>query len=280
MPFKQYVNRQRRRFGKFTKQRYGTWKNPKLMNVVKDIKMLKDVINAEKKRLTITPPSPVEGQTFVPQRVAQVDYLLSGHYFYDLTPKPEQGITYDTRNGSSIKLHSSYIKIQFSQMVLGGFQCPMKLKVFLIQVLGTPQDDLVAFTRKILQPNPFVRDAGGSTTDVRDYQSSWNPDTFGLFKVLSSRTCWIPPDIGATSQNNIRNCELKMKYNKGKGHHVRFDKNTQEITHGQLFLLIVADSGNLNTSGTPCPYPSGVPEPNSNTGANLDFVVQHYYYDN
>lgn len=263
MAFKKYVARQRRRFGRFTKKRYGTWKNPKLTNIIKDVKLLKDVINAEKKRFTISGYG---------QNIGQVFGTGSGHYNTDLTPTMAQGTTYQTRNGSSIKLHSMYLKLQFTQQT--GCVAPIRFKIYILKTVGKTQSNLNTYSTEILQPNPFVSGTG----NIYDLNSSFNPDNYGQIKIVATKKCYMPVD-NISGQTQLRDCEIKIKWNKGKGHHVRFDKDTTTVTDGQIWMLIVADNGNAS-SGTPNTATSGVPQTAVSTGMSFSFNAVHYYYDN
>ena len=80
-----------------------------LSRVIKDVGILKSMVNSEKFRLE----TKVDGLG-----VAQVNVNASGHYIVDVTPVPPQGDGYNNRQGNSIKLHSSHYDFFFKSKVL------------------------------------------------------------------------------------------------------------------------------------------------------------------
>ena len=70
-----------------------------LPKVMKDVNIMKQMINSEKFRLE----TKVDGLG-----VAQLNINASGHYIVDVTPVPAQGDGYNNRQGNSIRLHSTH----------------------------------------------------------------------------------------------------------------------------------------------------------------------------
>lgn len=247
------------------KERYGTFTDPKLANIWKDVMMLKSVINSEKKRIRIASASQ--------QAVSQVNANASGHWALDVTPQPAQGITMSTRNGASIKLHSSYMKFQFYQQTANVH--PMRLKLYIIEVRGDPIPAATA-AGEFFAANQWIA-AQNSFIAIRDYNSQRNPDYFRDYRVLAQKGFTLKAD-NYNGQTMIKDIVVKLKYNRGKGHHVRFDSDTTTVTQGQLVAFIVADSGNQN--GSTGSTLNGIPIAAVLTGATFNYDLQHYFYDN
>ena len=75
--------------------------------ISKDVMMLKNIVNAEKKSY---------GLAFTNQNVGQVNANNTGALCYDITPLIPQGQASDQRNGISVKLHSCLYQFQFTQL--------------------------------------------------------------------------------------------------------------------------------------------------------------------
>lgn len=229
-----------------------------------EIAKLVGMLNAEKKTFTISNQNVAIGQVIVNN---------NGFYSFDCTPIPAQGTTSITRNGNSIKLHSSFIRMQFSQQ--SGTVNPIKVRIRMDLVKGTPQS-AGTWPSTILEPNPFIT-GGGS---IYDYNSQTNADYFGILKTIFTRQIVVRQDT-VTSGTTITDVMIPLKYFRGKGHHVRFAQDgAQTISDGQLILFVTCDNGNASTS-TACTL-SGPPLGGSaaNTGLQMSYNIIHYFYDN
>lgn len=253
---------------KVTRQRYGTWRSPNVAAITRDVSMLKSMINAEKKRFNIN----ATAQNQIGQYAWNGTVNSNAYFVADWTPFPSQGATNSTRNGSSIKLTSSYIQLQLYQQ--SATQHPMKFRFYLIQVLGAYQAPATVATQ-FLQANKFIA-AEQSGTAIYDYNSQRNPDYFGHYKVIARRDIYLMPDA-TSSMVSIKDIKIPVKYGK-TGHHIRFQGDTSNISNGELVALIVADSG--NAGGTAGGITTAAPVSAVNIGAIFQYDVVHYYYDN
>jgi hypothetical protein len=233
---------------KVTGDRYGRFNSKSstlgynIPKIVSDVKTLATMVNAEKKRIEVQP-----GQFLLAQSNTT---LASGHVLLDLTPTIAQGITYNTRNGSSVKLHSSVMKFQVSQQT--NFTSKMKIKIYIVKVIGAP---IFLDTGKFLDPNPF--------TTFYDFNSSRNIDKMSQFKVITTRNYTVQPD-NIAGQNNKLEFMIAWKH-KGDSH-LRYDKDSNSLTKGQFFMICVADNGDIATA--------------VQTGVGIQYTARHFYYDN
>lgn len=262
--FRRMARKGKRMVKRAIKKRYGTWKSPKLGNVVKDVMFLKTMINAEKKRYRFA--------SSAQQAVSQVTANASGHWVFDCTPTPTQGSGFSERNGSSIKVHSSYMKFQFYQQA--NTTQPIRLRMYYILVKGDPALTNTVVT-EFLAANQWIYNQ--NTVTIRDFNSVRNPDYYGDYRVLQTKTFMLKPDA-YSGQTQIKDIVIKHKYNRGKGHHIRFDANSQTLSNGQLVLLCVADNG--NQSGATASTLNGIPTSGVLSGAVFNYDITHYYIDN
>ena len=226
-----------------------------LAKVAYDVARLASMVNAEKKRLDIS----ISG---IP--VGQVNINATGSLVADITPAPAQNVTYNGRVGSSIKLHSSFMQFQLWSQSLSVSEMRGKIEIFIVK--GTPQA-LPGIINSIYEANTF--------STVVDYNSERNPDYYGQYLRIYSKKFYLKQE----SQNNqtaVTSFKIPMKYFRGKGHHIRYDKNTSSITDGQMVLCVTMDAGNIAASASSLTVPVTI----ATSGALLSYDIKHYYYDN
>lgn len=231
----------------------------RVAKMAKDIMYLKSVLNPEKKVFNMH-------KQLAP--VGQVNLNNDGGYFEDVTPLPTQGITRSTRNGASIKLHSSVWQFQFAQQT----NCISNVKVIL-ELWQVDQEPQAGFTWRDnhWQPNPFL----GSTI-IYDANSLTDPDNFMKGKCIARRKFQMNADQLGT-EKYVKNISIPLKYNNGQGRHIRFKADTQTLESGQIYLTIRTDRGNIST--TPSAI-TGIPDAGGLTGLTFSYNVNNYYYDN
>lgn len=231
-----------------------------LRNVVSDVRMLKSMVNAEKKRYSLA--SIDNGQTF-----GQVLGNNSGHFFVDITPLIPQGAGVSQRNGSSVKLHSAMMKFQLQQQT--NTSSPIAGRVYIIAVKGSPivPSDIGEFM--VYNKWLFAQNAGAT---IYDTHSDRNQDYFKDYVVLASKRFYIRND-NISAQTMIRDINIPIKL----GRHIKYNVDSTQVASGQLMMLWVADSGNCSPVASAL---LGIPQVSANTGLILRHDIQYYYYDN
>lgn len=247
--------------GRYYNKRTGV----RLNNVVKDVMMIKKLVNVEKKRLTLA----------YSNNVGQYANLLNSYNILDVTPVPSQGDGYNARNGASIKCVSFHMDVQMIHQ--GSTTQPVNGKMMLILNKGQPcytGADLQTFYGNMLVANPFVQGYAGvsGATGIYDLNSSMNPDFYGRFKIIQTTRFRIQPDQ-ISGQAIYKTIKIGKKYQ----HHIRFDKNSNTVLNGQLLLITLLDSGN---AGGVTSTLTGVPVTQSSTGLTQNINLVHYYVDN
>lgn len=220
------------------------------------------MINAEKKRYTLTTTGSGISQCY---GATSAGYLIN-----DITPVPAQGTTSVTRNGASIRLHSSLFKMQIFHQ--SATTAPMKIQMYIVKIKG-PYQVASTWITNAFQLNPFVLNAGSPA--IIDINSNFNPDYFSGFQIIQKKTLYIPVDSYSGVQT-IKTYNIPLRY---KNHHVRFQADGSSTPSiGQIFLVLLADSG--NSSGVTASTLTNVPVTAVNTGCLVDYQIQHYFYDN
>jgi len=232
----------------------------------KAVKKLQSMNDGEKKRAT----------TFNGNSVGQVFNDADGAIVLDVTPSILQGVNTNQRTGASIRLHSSNYQFQISQ--LSNLEVAVKYKLTWVMIKGAPYTSATLVTQwfnNAYNPNPFI---GGS---IRDLNAQFNPDYFGTYKVIRTVTGTIAPDQ-LTGVTTNRTFNVGFKYNKGRGHEVRFNQNLGGVTNvfnGQILLVMQIDRGNSgNTASTVVGLLPTSAAPN--TGVYVQQNRIDYYYDN
>lgn len=239
------------------KRRYGGAQG--VGNIIRDVARLKTIINSEKKRFDLVSPT-------TPQILAQCGGATTyGTLTFDITPVPPQGNTSVTRNGNSIRLHSSFMQFQFFQQT--NVAAPMKVRLVVAHVMGSQKTSALAL-QEMYSPNAFAN-------TLIDYNSQRNPDYFNDYKIVAQKEFTFPVD-SFSGVRQIKNVQIPITYS---SHHIRFkDDGVITIASGQLVLFMMADSG--NSSSTTTSSLNNVPVPAINTGLYVNFDMKHYFYDN
>lgn len=263
MYFKKTVKKAAKKASRYLNKRYFKKKSnytPKWGRIEKDVAYLKSVLNPEKKK---------HQQNFTDGLVGQCNGNLSAYFILDVTPNPAQGTTSITRNGNSIKLHSAYLKMQFQNQAASNVN-PMRLRVMLIQVIGQPITSNSVFVERFLKPNSFI-----PGVDIYDYFSDRDEEAFKQFRVLRSKNVYIKANQHS-GQQSITNIGCGIKY---KNYHVKFAADgSTTVMDGQMFLLVLADSGNVASATTSTLTGTAVTA--TNTGAYVQMDLTNYFYDN
>lgn len=215
--------------------------------------------NAEKKHFTYS-------NTSSPLTVGQVNGLNNeGYFILDMSPAINYGGNENQRVGNEIDLTSASLRLQFYQM--SATYQNVRLKYMLVACKGAKQLTQGEFAVYFLSPNPF--------NGIRDYNSSRNPESFNQFQVLRTGYCNLPTDpASVTAQTTIKEARLGLKLRKPL--RIKYSNGTTVPTQNQLFMIIMADSGNNSTTTAST---INVPVKEVNTGVNFNYVMDYYYTD-
>ena len=308
---KQYINIRKKHlvlvYMKFTKK---TTKKPYKKKTVRKItknvpmKAFKQMFNrmAEKKRFYIAPIDLTNGDISckAPQSVSYAGGTLTaltqpmsigqqfangtlggttvgGWVAMDITPYPVETNGFGGREGSSINLNSSYMQFKFTQMSVNTLT-PIKIRMRILHVLGAPQTPhgvMEAFYLNSALPNGTNI---GSNNGLIDYNSNISPDQRGQFKEIyhGTTTLW-QDNVDAGLQ--VKNHVIKLKYNKGAGHIIRYLQNTITPVGGQLIMLITCDAGNVSGNAYAGSGSGTLINNAALSGASCNFNICHYYTD-
>lgn len=202
---------------------------------------------------------------------------VGGWACMDITPYPVENNGFSGREGSSINLNSSYMQFKITQQSSNTLT-PIKIRMCIVHVLGAPQTSVGAMQSFYL--NSCLPNGANinSNAGIIDYNSNTSPDQRHQFKVIYNKSTTLWQD-NVSSGLQVRNHVVKLKYNRGAGHVVRFLQNTTTVTGGQLLMFFTADTGNASSyafAGT------GSTTLINNAGfsaAAINFNICHYYTD-
>lgn len=211
------------------RKRYVNKRQPKMVNIIKDLAMLKHLVNVEKKRYDLTVASP--------QAVGQFAGGSSGAYAAIITPPIAEGITGGTRNGLSLKLVSMVMDIKFEQQT----SClnDVKYRWFIVcrPDNGSGVTAATAITQ-FLEPNTF--------SGVIDYWANRDAEYFSSFRVIKQGVVDLKQDA-ITTGNSIIQKKVPLKLN----HHLKFNTDAATAsTRNQFYLFITASGGESVTALT------------------------------
>lgn len=229
---------------KFTHHRYGTFTKPKVNQLVSDVKMLKSLINVEKKTAQVNNIG-----TYIP--VAQANGAATGASCIDITPVISQGITNTTRNGNSLKLTSACFNMQLSQQASCVNNGTVKYCIVMIPDNSNPSA-LADVLAQFYEINGF--------NNVIDSYSNRDSEFYTKFKVLKSGVVRMASD-NLAGQQYFKQIKSPLKL----GFHLKYDSNASTTTtKNRILLITTADSGNTSSA----------------SGFQFQYDCQYWYTDN
>jgi len=213
-------------------------------NLLKDVSMLKHLVNIEKKRYDNTQSTAVA--------FAQSNGVgVSGQFSAIISPKPDQGTAQGQRVGASIKVVSGVLDMQITQQ--SATLNALKVKYWVVK----RPDNSSSYSANLsvaqfLEPNPF--------SGINDYYSSRDSEFFTAFKVVKSGTMILAQDQ-ITSGVAIKQIKVPLSFND----HLKFPNDASVVTtKNQFYLFIQCSGGDVLL----------------NTGCTVVYNMRWYYTDN
>lgn len=264
--FKRTVRTMAKRAKKYVKKRYGFNKKSSGMNLgtlASDVMLLKKMVNAEKKFFN---------KLYTKNTVSQAFGATgTGASCTDITPLIDQGLGPDGRTGASVKLCSALYQFQITQQ--SAIYAPMKIVIEFWKNTGLP---LPAST---LLSSVY---ANAQFSGVIDINSPRNQNTFSDYKLIRRVVKVLPGDQVATGDLQTITFDVPVKFNRGKGHHIRLVNSISgtpenDIFNGQIFMIMRGSIGNADTLSAST---KDIPFTAINTGATVRFASKTWFYDN
>jgi len=245
MAFKKYAKKQVKRAGKFLKKRYVKKGMPNIKNIINDVKMLKHLVNVEKKRSDTT--------VTIAQPFARANAGADGAYHAILSPTIAQGVQNNERIGNSIKLVSGCLDFSIEQQSLAINSNKLKLMIVCRQENAANYTS-TASLNSLMEVNPF--------TSRRDFYSNRDPEFFSEFRVIKTVTMTLAQDQISTGTARIQK-KIPLKFN----HHLKYNNDgTTTTTKNQFYLFVFASDGEMASPAL--------------TGAQIQYNMRWYYTDN
>lgn len=247
---------------------------PTVARLVKNVRYLNRAVKGETKYFDVNPP---EGAiSAVSQCFADSTGVLDkGWTMIDVTPEPNQGTGDNERVGNQIKLKSMQFRLQGSQQK--ALSCAMKLKIQFIRVKGSPVDVTSFASQQAVMARLYEKNTMSQFTD---YHSIRNTSFFPEFEVLATKHVYCAPDqirIEATGQYMAQICDAEV--NKKIARAVRWDTyNSEDISNGQILMIILASTGNRGPNDITGTYPA-LFNPQANSGLFYTYSVRWNYTD-
>lgn len=256
------------------KRRYGIGKGKggiKLATIAKDLEMVKNRLNAEKKeKREVEITSGLAGQVFND---------LNGYWFQDITPILGQGTGADERVGNSLKMTGCNLNFQF--MGQTNTLTGRKLKIGLYRVrnpsLG-PSDVSADITQDVFDANPL--------TGLFDYNAAKayrNAKNDGI-ACIREKTIYLPKvevlNRGGTDTANqdVEKAYKTMNFPVKLNDLIRYEQDNDNLPNGFRYVVLVrADVGN---SGTSVSNIQNIPLTTGVSGVSFRMGQRWWYVDN
>lgn len=242
----------------------------KLGQVIRDVAMVKKMVNAEKKHFgPTTYIEPVSTTNIF--TVGLTNGAGEGMQMINITPQIIKGDNRDNRNGNSVKLVSGFVHIN-----LAGQSAQANNSKLVFEIWQTK------FKLYGLTPTPGVMGSDLFTQDpiTGRYSSNCgrNPNFFKNFRLIRRQIVYTPQDNAGTS-NFVRQVSLPFKLKQ----HLRWDDSNVGAawTNTEYFLIVRSNNGNASptlissTSNAALGLNTAV-----NTGFQFQLYSDYYYYDN
>ena len=261
-----FVKKAVRSAKKAVKKRYGIGKKRTLnmSQLASDVARMVSMINAEKK----TKDFPLEIRYVAQVYASSATVSSTGSQCFDISPYPVvQGTTVATRTGNSIKLCSALIECQVNQLASATLENKLIFEFWYNK--GQYQTEANALAQ-IFSPSTF--------SGVIDSNSPRYQNYYGDYRLFRRHVCRIKQDQLSGDATNTT-FKVPIRFNKNKGHHVRFianTSNTTDVQNGQIFMTVRSEIGNFGTYTSLLDVPVVVP----NSGYQVRCAVKHWFYDN
>lgn len=258
---KKYVRKQARRAGRYLKRRYVRPRGGlRFGRIARDVKMLKHIVNSEKKQCESLNTSQLVGQW---GGIGTV----SGHSHIQLNPAIPRGTNHAERVGNSVKIVSAHFKLQVRQQ--STVVNPIKLKF----ILYSHKTDTFTTARFNAYPNELY-DTNSFNNTTLDLYSSRNNDYFRDFIIHKVVNVYVKGDTAGTGSVQLNMISKQFGKKWRKGHYIKYGPNTSNFEiNGSINCLVLADFGNVGTAVSTDGQPA-------NTGITYNLMSQFYYYDN
>lgn len=231
-----------RKVGKNIRKRYSG--KSAIPNLLKDVTMLKHLVNIEKKRSDITLSTATAfAQTF--------GASTSGAYAAIISPTILEGVTQGQRIGLSVKCVSACLDIQFVQQssTVNNLKCKWWIVCKPDNGPSTAASTAIA---NFFEPNPI--------SGVVDFYSSRDPEYFTSFKVIRSGVVTLSSD-SITGASAVIQKKFPLKLN----HHLKYNTDASTTTtKNQFYLFVTCSGGDLSAA----------------TGGTIQYNMRWYYTDN
>jgi len=249
------VRRVVRKGVKYAKKRYVSKKgNLRLGKIVRDVAMVKKLINVEKKRFS-------SNYTGV---LGQVNGAGGGAVMLDITPFITKGNDANQRNGNSIKMTGLYIQGQFLQQSAAIDRNTVSVELWCHKNKEVGMS-LASTGNEIYTNSPF--------SNQIDFVSRRNQDYFSDYVCLRKKMVRVTADT-FSGTNIVRNATFSFPIKLNR--HLRWS-DSNVLINGQIFLIMRCQSGNASASTGST---ANIPHQGINTGLTYALDQITYYVDN
>lgn len=264
MPYGKYAKKAYRSAKKAIKKRYGfnkKSKSVKFVKMAKDIMMLKEMVNAEKKSFSLKDATSLS--------CGQVYGNLTGTVCYDITPLILAGSAADQRTGNSVNLHSALYQFQLQQQSSATLANKVIIEFWVNKGTQLNTSDAREY---LFAPATF--------SGVIDYNSPRNQDRFSDFQLIR-RVIKTTPTDSLSGEQTVNTFDVPVKFNRGKGHHIRLAGSIAgnpllDVLNGQMFMTMRSAIGNNSLVASTL----NVPITAASSGISVRFAYKCWYYDN
>lgn len=250
---------------RYAKKRYmrkgaGYGSGIKFGKVLRDIKLIKESLNTEKK--------------YAEQQVvftsAQAFGNLGGEHAGLILPSITQGTGgVAQRVGNSIKMTGLAVKFQVITQSTNFRVAEGKFRFVIFENMDQSEGSIQGL-QKMYNVNQI--------TGLTDYNAERNLAEFKNFRVLCNKTFKIPDGNDATGANTLQPTFFSRHFAMKLNHHVKYDGTSADQISGRLHYALLWDHGNHSTSVISTN--TNIPITAVETGYKVNLVMRSWYVDN
>jgi hypothetical protein len=266
--FRKTVKKAGRNFRKNIKKRYFKgkgYKNPKLIQMARDVNMIKGMLNTEKKKIVVSQKDGAHfGQTVDSSKTTTTtgealysqrdNVLYSGAYVKNNLLPITRGSGQGEVSGDKMKLVSYHLDARVSFFKGNGafIRGPAKATIY-----------LVAIKRGIF---PLISNSNGATSGIlydealldkflipSPFDNTYDANSKRNFEFMKEFTVVAQKDIYMTlneDNDSLGNPQKDRSMGGKLNHHVRLDAGGTDIHTNQLALIVVANQGKVTGTGS------------------------------
>lgn len=261
----------------------GKPKSKKAYKTTKKVNKVAKKVNVLSRQIKLLKPEKKFQTGNITNYMGQINGNDAGYLTLDLTLSNAQGLGENARIGSQIAMTGFFSQMQITPMtgnVNAGF-----IEIELWTIVGYPTFNAYVYTTNptgsaqnpaelIYNSDAFVNNA---VRPIIDTNSLRNMDYASNFKLVRKTKVYFPQKNDAINTTRVKTIKFGCKFKKPVS--VNFNKNTNNVNTGAMFMLFKSSIGNVSTITGGLSTLNNVPIKIINSGFEVSMNWSTFYTD-